>query len=126
MPDFQFDLAPPPPIVFNLLGDNSSLTIGDAAPNVLLSLSSFMRGDKGDKGDKGDPGVPGPAGGSSYTHHQNSPASIWNVVHNLNRFPSITVVDSTERIVEGDEQYIDANNVTLNFSAPFAGLAYLN
>lgn len=57
MPDFQFDLAGPDPIVFNLLGDTSSLTIGDAQSNVLLALEAFMRGDKGDPGPSGSIGL---------------------------------------------------------------------
>jgi hypothetical protein len=54
------------------------------------------------------------------------PGITWNVQHDLDKFPSITVVDTAETVVVGDYTYIDKNNVTLNFSAQFAGKAYLN
>jgi hypothetical protein len=48
------------------------------------------------------------------------------VTHNLNKFPSITVIDTANTVVTGEYTYIDNNNVTLTFSAAFAGKAYLN
>jgi hypothetical protein len=54
------------------------------------------------------------------------PATVWTVVHNMNRRPSITVVDSSFAVVIGQMDYIDNNTVTITFSAPFSGKAYLN
>jgi hypothetical protein len=48
------------------------------------------------------------------------------VTHNLGKFPSITVIDTANTVVTGEYTYIDSNNVTLKFSAAFAGKAYLN
>jgi hypothetical protein len=53
-------------------------------------------------------------------------SSVWNITHNLNKFPSVTIVDSSNREVEGDVLYIDNNSITLNFSAAFTGKAYIN
>ena len=53
-------------------------------------------------------------------------ATVWNVNHNLGKFPSITVIDTANTVVTGEYTYIDNNNVTLTFSAAFAGKAYLN
>jgi len=61
-----------------------------------------------------------------YVHNQNTTSSTWVVAHNLNKFPSVTVVDSAGTIVIGEIDYIDMNNVTLTFSAAFSGVAYLN
>ena len=52
--------------------------------------------------------------------------TVWNVNHNLGKFPSITVIDTANTVVAGEYTYIDNNNVTLTFSAAFAGKAYLN
>jgi hypothetical protein len=82
-------------------------------------------GVQGRQGDPGIPGIPGPMG-TTYTFTQASPSALWTIVHNLNRFPSVEVTDSSGRIVEGDEQYVDANTLTVAFSAPFSGEAYLN
>ena len=54
------------------------------------------------------------------------PSTTWNIQHNLNKFPSITVIDTADTVVTGQYTYIDNNNVTLTFSAGFAGKAYLN
>jgi hypothetical protein len=63
---------------------------------------------------------------SGYVHNQMSPSITWNIFHNLGKFPSVSVVDSAGTIVYGDITYIDINNISLSFSAPFAGKAYLN
>ena len=62
----------------------------------------------------------------SYIHQQTSPLSAWTITHNLGKYPSVSVVDSSGNEVVGELQYINANQVILNFSAPFSGEAYLN
>jgi hypothetical protein len=62
----------------------------------------------------------------TFEYTQAVPSSQWNVAHNLGKFPSITEIDSADTVVTGSYTYIDNNNTTLNFSAPFAGKAYLN
>ncbi len=57
---------------------------------------------------------------------QGVPATTWNIQHDLGKFPSITVIDTADTVVTGQYTYIDNNNVTLTFSAGFAGKAYLN
>jgi hypothetical protein len=61
-----------------------------------------------------------------YVHLQNLAASTWIVVHNLDKHPAITVVDSAGTLVEGDLQHDSLNQATLTFSAPFSGAAYCN
>ena len=63
---------------------------------------------------------------STFTHNQLSPEKEWNVVHNLNRFPTVTVVDSGGSVVLGDVQYIDENQIKIVFTTGFSGKAYLN
>ena len=62
----------------------------------------------------------------TFVFTQGAPSVQWTVQHNLNKFPSITVIDTANTVVTGEYVYIDSNNVTLNFSAGFAGKAYLN
>lgn len=73
-------------------------------------------------------GSGGGGGGSDvfYTHTQGSPATVWNIGHALGKFPSVTVVDSGGTTVQGEVAYVDANNLTITFSAGFSGKAYLN
>ena len=65
-------------------------------------------------------------GSPTFIFNQNTVATTWNIQHNLGKFPSITVIDTGDTVVAGEYTYIDNNNVQLNFSAGFAGKAYLN
>lgn len=65
-------------------------------------------------------------GDTSYIHHQIVPSSTWTITHNLGKYPSVTVVDSSNNVVVGDIQYIDQNTVKIMFTTEFAGKAYLN
>lgn len=70
-------------------------------------------------------GAPG-ASGVGYTWTQDIPLSTWTIPHNRGGYPSITVVDTTGRVVEPDVQYIDANIIQVIHGSPFAGKAFLN
>lgn len=61
-----------------------------------------------------------------YEYHQNIPSSIWKINHNLNKKPSVTVVDSAGTKVIGEVNYTSDNTLELYFSAQFSGIAYLN
>ena len=65
-------------------------------------------------------------GAPTFIFNQGVPALTWNIQHNLGKFPSITVIDTGNTVVNGEYTYVDNNNVTLKFSAAFAGTAYLN
>ena len=65
-------------------------------------------------------------GAPTFEFDQGVPATTWNITHNLGKFPSITVIDTGDTVVTGEYTYTDNNNVVLNFSAAFAGKAYLN
>lgn len=65
------------------------------------------------------------SGGTQYIHHQDVPAALWNITHNLVGFPLVAVVDSANRVGIGDVRYIDMNSLTVEFSAGFSGKAYL-
>ena len=65
-------------------------------------------------------------GTPTFIFNQGVAATTWNVNHNLGKFPSITVIDTANTVVTGEYTYTDNNNVTLTFSAGFAGKAYLN
>lgn len=57
---------------------------------------------------------------------QDTPANPWIVNHNLNKFPSATMVLSTGQVGIADIVYIDANNLTITFSGDESGKAYMN
>lgn len=60
---------------------------------------------------------------SYYEHNQEMPAAVWVVDHNLNKYPSITVMgeDGQERVAS--PVHISRHRVEIHFSKPFAGTA---
>ena len=70
-------------------------------------------------------------GDITYTHNQSSTSDTWTITHNLNRFPSVTVVDTGNTVVIGTIVYNSVNQLTITFFAggnalDFQGKAYLN
>jgi hypothetical protein len=65
-------------------------------------------------------------GAPTFVFNQNTVATTWNIQHNLGKFPSVSVINNNNVIINGEVTYIDNNNVQLNFSAGFSGKAYLN
>ena len=68
---------------------------------------------------------------ATYTHNQSSTSNTWVITHNLNKYPSVTVIDSADTIVQGTIVYNSANQLTVTFfsgtsALAFSGKAYLN
>jgi len=65
-------------------------------------------------------------GDKTFVFDQITPSNTWNITHTLNKFPSVSVVDTAGTQVFTDVNYINNNNITLTFSTGFAGKAFLN
>ena len=63
---------------------------------------------------------------STYIHIQDGAANIWTIAHDLDKYPSVDVVDSGGTIVIGTVKYLSKNEVQLIFTSQFSGRAYLN
>ena len=48
------------------------------------------------------------------------------ITHNLNKFPSVTIVDSAGSHVFGDIQHVNTNSFTITFTSSFTGKVYVN
>ncbi len=57
---------------------------------------------------------------------QQIPSDTWVLVHNLNKYPSVTIVDSSGEEVIGSIKHDSVNQVTATFSAAFSGSAFFN
>jgi hypothetical protein len=68
----------------------------------------------------------GSGGASTYTFTQASALATWTIPHNLNRYPSVTVVDTLGNVIVPDVSYVDSNTVQVTHGAAYAGKAYLN
>jgi len=80
-------------------------------------------------------GTQGPAGAGdlNFVHTQSTAGSTWQVTHNLGKYPSVSVVDTSETEVVGKVIYKDwdtgnssTTKLQILFTAAFAGKAFLN
>lgn len=82
------------------------------------------------------PGVPGPAGpagpqgpagiATTFVHTQGALSATWVVAHPLNKRPSVTVIDTGDRVVLANVHYDSDNQVTITFDNATSGKVYLN
>jgi len=61
-----------------------------------------------------------------FTFTQSSAATTWNVTHNLNKFPSVTVTLADGQQVIAEVTHNNKNNLTITFSGDNSGTAYMN
>jgi hypothetical protein len=61
-----------------------------------------------------------------YVHDQQQSSASWVVNHNLNKFASVNVVDTANSEIIADVTYNSANQLTITFSTPISGKAYIN
>ena len=61
-----------------------------------------------------------------YVHEQGVASAVWTVQHNLNKYPSVTVVDSAENEIVSEVEYLDKNTVKITMTGSSKGRAYLN
>ena len=62
----------------------------------------------------------------NFVYTQGSASKIWEIAHNLNKYCSVTVVDSAGNTVLGEIIYLDINHVRIVFASAFSGTAYCN
>ena len=61
-----------------------------------------------------------------YVFTQSTPAAVWTINHDLNKYPSVSIVDSANDEVIGEVNYTSTTQVVITFSAAFSGKAFLN
>jgi len=60
-----------------------------------------------------------------YVHTQTTAATIWTIVHSLNRFPGIIVFDTEYNQIFAKVKMLNVNTARVTFSEPIAGTAFL-
>ena len=68
----------------------------------------------------------GLTGDKHFVFTKSTPDSIWEITHDLDKYPNVTVVDRAGSVVIGDITYTSKSALTVTFSAAFSGKAYLN
>lgn len=65
-------------------------------------------------------------GDKTFVYTQSVAAETWIIQHDLDKFPSVSVVNNNNVGMYGEVIYIDENNLQIEFSAGFSGKAYMN
>lgn len=62
----------------------------------------------------------------TFVYEQGIASDVWVITHNLNKYPSITLVDSAGTVFKAKEEYNSANQITVYLNGATTGKAYLN
>ena len=62
---------------------------------------------------------------ASYQHTQSAPLAVWTITHELNAQPAVTVLDASGNELFAEVHYVDGDTLTITFSGPATGTAYL-
>lgn len=65
-------------------------------------------------------------GDKNFVYTQLVASSVWNITHDLDKFPSVSVVDDDNNQVYGSVVYNTVNDLTITFNGAFSGKAYIN
>jgi hypothetical protein len=71
-------------------------------------------------------GVIGGGDDAHFVFSQEVVNRVWEIEHNLNKYPSVTIVDAGGNILYTEVEYIDKNNLEVRFEASTSGKAYMN
>lgn len=61
---------------------------------------------------------------SGYEHIQSVASTSWQVDHNLGRFPSVMVTNSSNLMIDGEIDHSNTNRLFVKFNTPLAGRVY--
>jgi hypothetical protein len=70
--------------------------------------------------------TPRPGTDKNFVFTQSVPNTKWIVKHDLEKYPSVSVVNINNVLMYGNVTYVDLNNLEIEFSAGFSGKAYMN
>lgn len=62
----------------------------------------------------------------NYLHTQSTASLIWTIQHNLQKYPSVTIMSNSGQQVFADVEHTSKNELIITFSIPFAGTASMN
>jgi hypothetical protein len=122
------------PVSLALEISDPDITIENPAP-FSISLGAVMgpRGPEGQVGPQGIQGIQGPPGAAgsapqAYEHEESPASATWVITHNLGYRPAgILVFDTAgSEWVPGVVTHNSVNQLVLQWSAAFSGVAYLS
>lgn len=132
-----------------LVNKTQTIKIAHKTPRIIIKQVG-RAGRDGDRGPQGEPGHGLPSGGVDgqylvkdtdvpFAYRWANPqvidknyvfdftaSSTVPVNHNLNKYPSVTVIDSAGDEVTGEVHYVNTSQLIVRFNAPFSGRVTCN
>lgn len=62
----------------------------------------------------------------TFIYEQAVASATWQIQHNLDKYPSVEVIDTANNKIETAVEWIDENNLIVRMNAATKGKAYLN
>lgn len=62
----------------------------------------------------------------TFVFEQGVASNVWEIEHNLGKYPSVSIVDTAGNEIIASVKYPDENNVVITMTSEFKGKAYLN
>jgi hypothetical protein len=62
----------------------------------------------------------------NFVFEQDTPLQEWIVTHNMNKYPAVTILDTNEKEIIGEIEYIDENSLAVRFNYNLTGKVICN
>lgn|SRR5574343_464531 len=62
----------------------------------------------------------------NYVHEQQVATNHWTIVHNLGKYPNVTILDDQQKEIMASVTYTSVNQIDIYFSANISGQVVLN
>lgn len=112
------------------VGNVSNVEIKCPKPNVSSNYNVLTNKPKINgvtlEGDKTSEDLGIDVADANFLYEQTEASDEWIIVHNLNKYPAVSIIDSAGDEVVGNVHYDSANQVTITFVGAFKGTATLN
>lgn len=120
--------------IINIIREDNAVVVESIINEITISSVGAqgiqgpqgVQGPVGPQGPQGIQGLPGQATNIYFTFEQQFDSNLWTINHNLGYRPAVTVKRYDKITIEGEIDYTDANTLTISFSAPVSGYAYLS
>lgn len=73
-----------------------------------------------------NPNIEIETGPSTFVFHQSTASTLWTIIHNLGFVPNVFTISNTGSNIRGVITPVNLNTITIGFSSPIAGTAYLS
>jgi hypothetical protein len=94
-------------LTLSFLGGNGSMELEE-----IYEIISFVKA--------------GTGGDLHFSFSKSSASTVWNITHNLDKYPAVSIVDDNNHEVFAQVDYLDKNNLNIKFASAQSGKAYIN